>query len=162
MRHHLKLRTWFLIITLSVAAAVLLANRYVCGLYRVKGTSMTPTLLDGDLCLVWKLGPKHYKRGDIIFFRTSDDPPVYFVKRIIAVPGETVSMEAGQLFINGEPMPEPYTQPNRTWGVRPTRLPHDFYFFMGDHRATPVEFHLFGTVSARNIEGRVVKHWRFQ
>ncbi len=161
MRHHFKIRTWFLIVTLSLAAAVLLTNRYVCGLYRVKGTSMTPTLLDGDLCLVWKLGAKHYERGEVVFLRTSDDPPVHFVKRIIGVPNEIVRIEEGQLFINEQPVEEDYTKPNATWGLKSTRLPHDFYYFMGDHRSTPVEYHLHGVVAARNIQGRVIKHWRF-
>jgi signal peptidase I len=161
MRHHFKIRTWFLIVTLTLAIAVLLTNRYVCGLYRVKGTSMTPTLLDGDLCLVWKLGEKKFQRGDIVFLRTSDDPPVHFVKRIIALPGETIHIERGQLFINDQPVEEPYTKPNATWGLRAERLPHDFYYFMGDHRSTAVEDHLKGKVAARNIQGRVIKHWRF-
>ena len=156
----LKIRPKFLITVLTIAIAIIGVNRYVCSLYRVSGTSMTPTMLDGDWCLVWKLGARHPQQGEIVFFRTANKPHLHFVKRIVAVPGQTISIEGGQMFVDGKPVDESYTKANVTWSLRPTRVPDDCYYFMGDHRAVPIENHLHGWVASRNIQGRVVAHWR--
>jgi signal peptidase I len=160
-RAMLKIRPRFLIIILTLAIAVLLINRFVCGLYRVSGGSMTPTLLDGDWCLVWKFGAQHLQRGDVVFFRNNSKPYQYFVKRIVALPHETISIEEGQVFIDGVPLPEPYTTINKTWWLPRTQVPYDFYYFIGDHRSVVISDHLHGQVASRNIQGRMIAHWRF-
>src|SRR5580704_5034638 len=105
---------------LILAAVVFLVVKFVAVPRIVYGESMSPTLKSWELCVMQRV--RHYepRRGDIIEFRTADDPPLYFVKRVIALPGETVSIERGVFKINGAPLSEPYTTINPGWHLDPT------------------------------------------
>jgi signal peptidase I len=101
-------------------------------------------------------------RGEIIVFNTPKEAQQMcgasgtFVKRLIGLPGETVSEENGTVFINGKKLDEPYIKPNRrdhetdTWTV-----PHGQYFFMGDNRAQSCDSRRWGPVPRKNLIGEV-------
>lgn len=107
---------------------------------QVPSESMESTIQAGDRLLGFR--PAYLfgepQRGDIIIFRFPDDESQLFIKRIIGLPGETVEIRAGFVYINGSqtPLPEPYLTgpaPMEDWG--PYHVPQDGYFVMGDNRA---------------------------
>src|SRR6266404_8280494 len=130
MKRRAKSLLWLLVI----GACIFLVVKFVVVPSVVWGESMSPTLKTWDFCLMERV--RHYepRRGDIVVFRTADDPPLYFVKRVIALPGETVSIERGVFQIDGKPLAEPYTTINPDWQREPTLLPAGKVFVVGDNR----------------------------
>lgn len=105
----------------------------------VIGSSMASNLEDGDNVLVEKLSYRFGdpKRYDIIVFPSPEDPSVYYIKRIIGLPGETVQISGEDIYINGEKLDESYgTSPMETAGIAetPMTLGDDEYFVLGDNR----------------------------
>src|ERR1700750_782419 len=99
-----------LIFALMIAALVVV---FIVQPVKVEGTSMLPRLHDGERIFVNKLiyyGLPHLKRGDIVVFWFPDDPSKSYIKRIIGLPGETVQMRAGHIFVNGRELEEPYLE----------------------------------------------------
>jgi len=99
-------------------------------LVRVAGESMAPTYRSSDLLLTTPVGHAGVRRGDVVMF---DHGGLRMIKRAVGVAGDVVELEAGRLFVNGEPVggrqrvPGPYTQ---TW-----RVPPASYFVAGDNAA---------------------------
>src|SRR5664280_2307312 len=108
MKRPAKQLLWLIVL----GAGLFLIAKFVVKPYVVVGESMTPTLKSWDLCLMRRVYHYQPQRGDIVVFRTADDPPLYFVKRVIALPGETISIKGGIVGINGVPLTEPYTTAN--------------------------------------------------
>lgn len=106
--------------------------------FRVDGTSMVPTLHNQEYILVNKVDYllESPRRGDIIVFRAVPalQPTRDFVKRIIGVPGDTVAVRGGRVYVNRHPLREPYISeaPNYVFG--PRRVPKGDYFVLGDNR----------------------------
>jgi|SRR5580704_1789850 signal peptidase I len=147
---------------LIIAAIVFLLIKFVAVPRIVYGESMSPTLKSWELCVMQRV--RHYepRRGDIIEFRTADDPPLYFVKRVIALPGETVAIEHGIFKINGAPLAEPYTTPNPNWQMDPIPLPAGKIFVVGDNRDFDLEDYVKGPVATRLVQSRMIWHWRWK
>ena len=127
----------------AVAAAIALAYAYSFYFGQnivVQEGSMDPTLSAGDTLLIdraaYKLGSP--KRGDIIVFRTSDDPKSSLhIKRVVGLPGETVQIQNGQILINGETYVEKRDFPaitNPGIAEEPVELGRGEYFVLGDNR----------------------------
>ncbi len=162
--------------TIVGAIAIVLAIKaWVVNPYRIPSSSMEPTLhcaRPGSGCearfsdrvlanrFIYHFRAPH--RGDIIVFKT---PPAAqqkcgaggtFVKRLIGLPGETVSEKNGVIYIGGRRLIEPYVKPDRrdsqtgTW-----RVPKGQYFFMGDNRAQSCDSREWGAVPRKNIIGEV-------
>lgn len=113
--------------------------RYVGQKTVVDGTSMSPTLEDGDNLIVDKLSYRFTepKRFDIIVFRYLYKENSYYIKRVIGLPGETVQIADGYVYINGELLSEKYgnevmVNPGRA--IQPVTLGPDEYFVLGDNR----------------------------
>lgn len=158
----MKRRTQVVIWLALIALAVGLVLKLVATPYLVIGESMTPTLRHMDLCLMRKTWGYRPQRGDIVVFRTADDPPLYFVKRVIALPAETIGIRQGVVQIDDKPLPEPYTPPNPTWEMPATIVPADKVFVIGDNRAVALDETLHGFVATRLIQARLVAHWRWK
>src|SRR5205823_6574004 len=93
---------------------------------KVEGTSMEPNLHNGERIFVNKLiyyGLPNLTRGDIIVFWFPDNPSKSYVKRIIGLPGETVVLCSGKVFINGVALDEPYIDPKRNTGFANPNFP---------------------------------------
>jgi len=161
--------------------------------------SMEDTLLVGDLLLVnraavgspvpgtsWRIpGYSKVKRGDILVFDPPHEQDMKLVKRLMGMPGDTIAMRNKVLFVNGQPLDEPYVQhqdPQRddasSWMAwqkdfvlwdgsngeyRPTRdnwgplvLPPDRYFMLGDNRDTSLDSRYWGLLEGWRLEGRAV------
>jgi len=146
-----------------VRAAVLLAAAFVTFGYvlqpvRGEGPSMSPTLEDGDLVLVNRLGYRRSspRRGDIVALRLAG-PGVVYVKRIVGLPGERIRIEEGTVFINDVAIDEPYVVKRRPWTTGGVALAPDEYLVIGDNRGMAMGAHAFGKVRRPRILGPVVR-----
>jgi signal peptidase I len=94
------------------------------------------------------------QRGEIVIFHFPTDPRRDFVKRIAGLPGETVEIRQGVLYINGNPIAEPYLTNNGTSSFPPTTVPEGHYFVLGDNRSNSSDSRTWGVVPWRNIVGQ--------
>lgn len=145
----------------QVSLGVLIAiavTLFVMQGYRVSGACMEPHLWTGERVLVSKLtytlgGPR---RGDIIVFQYPRDPSQTYVKRVIGLPGETVTIKNGQVFVDDRLLPEPY-RVNPAHGDMAARyVPHDQYFVMGDNRDVSDDSRYWGELPRTEIVGRAI------
>lgn len=156
-----------IIITVFFGAVFAIALQVSVQNYVVEGISMQPTVLSGDRVLVDRLAYKvgSPRRGDIVVFKFpySDQN---LIKRVIALPGDTVSITAGQaggpgqLRINGVVVREPYLRYTENYDYGPVRVPQDQYFVLGDNRPVSWDSHDWGFLPTRYLFGRVmVTYW---
>jgi signal peptidase I len=160
------------VVALSLA---LLVQAFVLKPYRIPSPSMERTLMVGDRVLVNRLvfHFRSVRRGDVVVFKWPRDRSITFVKRVIGLPGDTVSLAAGRVYINGAAQNEPYLptqggQPVPTvpgplvegstmssaWALRsPYKVPTGQYFVMGDNRTRSDDSRDWGTVPAGNVIG---------
>jgi len=132
----------------------------------IDGVSMWPYLENSDFILVYKLQylAKDPHRGDVVVFKHSESQD--YIKRVIGLPGETVTIQNGTVYINGIALTESYldssvrTQPESTIreGV-PYKVPVDQYVLMGDNRPFSTDSREFGAVPKEYIEGRALVVW---
>ena len=136
--------------------------KFVVTPYLVVGASMEPTLQSWDLCLMQRTHHYRPQRGDIVAFRTADDPPLHFIKRVVALPGETLAVHAGAVEINGVRISDQYTTLNADWEIESTVVPADKVYVIGDNRQVGVSETLHGLVATRLVEARLIAHWRWK
>lgn len=142
---------------ITVAAAAVLVATLFLPVLRIYGTSMTPTMTDGDIVVSVKSGT--FQRGDIIAFWFNNK---ILVKRVIAQPGEWVDIDGdGNVSVKGEPLDEPYLTEKALGECDiglPYQVPEGRVFVMGDHRATSSDSRssAVGCVAEEQIVGRLV------
>ena len=143
--------------------------------YKVEGSSMHPTMKSGDFVLVnkfiyWEIpfyetvnseyafhGPR---RGELVVFDYPYDESRKFVKRVIAVPGDTLEINAGAVIVNNVVIDEPYVYHPSNENVRPITVPRDSYFVLGDNRKNSQDSRSFGLISSGHIVGRaLISYW---
>ncbi len=152
---------WFRDLLLSVLIAVLV----ILFLYRpvkVEGTSMMPSLFDQERLFInqfsykFKLG--EIKRGDTVVFWYPEDTTKSYIKRVIGLPGDTVSVQDGVAFVNGTKLVENYVPSEyrdyQNYSAR--TVPPDEYFVLGDHRISSNDSRAWGFVPRRYIYGKAV------
>ena len=171
----------------AIAVALLLAlliRTFVVQAYKFPSGSMLPTLQIGDHLLVNKFvygprleipftqvslgrlpGLRSPRRGDVIVFVNPKDPSQDFIKRVVAVGGETVEMRQRHLYVNGEPVDDPYAT-YRLGGVDksqhfgPYVVPQGTVFAMGDNRDESSDSRFWGPVPLENVKGlAVIIYW---
>jgi len=139
------------------------ARAFALQSYFVPTPSMTPTLIPGDRIIVNKLSSTIH-RGDIVVFHdvpADEGGPPTLVKRVIGLPGETISSVGNTVLINGKPLAEPWLVPltgicaERSEHIKTTKIPPGQYFMMGDCRGDSGDSRVFGTVPASYIVGKV-------
>lgn len=142
---------------ITVAAIAILVATLLLPVLRIYGSSMTPTLDEGELVVTVK--GSSFRQGDIVAFYYNNK---ILVKRVIAGPGDWVDIDAdGNVSVNGTPLEEPYLT-ERALGdcniTLPYQVPDSRYFVMGDHRSTSVDSRntSVGAVSDEQIVGRIV------
>ena len=133
-----------------VVAIVLVINNVVLINAKIPSESMENTIMTGDRIFGYRLAyglnmdvfgheiSKKWKdpeRFDIVIFKYPDDESVDYLKRIIGLPGETVEIISGKVYINGELLDEPYLSEEPTGDFGPYQVPEDSYFMLGDNRA---------------------------
>lgn len=142
---------------ITVAAIAVLVATLFLPVLRIYGSSMTPTLSDGDIVVSVKGG--EYSRGDVVAFWFNNK---ILVKRVVALPGEWVDIaEDGTVSVNGRPLEEPYLT-EKALGECDLELPYQVpdgrLFVMGDHRSTSQDSRssAVGCVSEEMLVGRLV------
>lgn len=143
-------------VALVVAAYVVFG--YLLIPVRGHGPSMWPTLRDGELVLVNRLAYWHEvpQRGDIVALSLAGRRVVY-IKRIVGMPGERVSILRGTVIVNDVALEEPYVQERRAWEVAEMALGPAEYLVIGDNRGMPARDHDFGKASRERVLGRVIR-----
>jgi signal peptidase I len=124
---------------------------------RVTGISMMPTYKNRSINLVNRLAYSRHEpqRGDVVSIRLAGIHVMY-MKRIIGLPGETISFVNGQVIIDGKILDEPYETTPCDWDLPPEKLGPDEYYVVGDNRTMAAEDHWKGKVLRQRIVGKVL------
>lgn len=120
--------------------------------WRMEGTSMYPSLRDGQIVEARSVPASDLKRGDVIVFEFNGRT---WLKRLIGLPNEHVEIKKGVVFINGSELAEPYINAPGPYSGD-WRLGPDEYFVLGDNRPNSSDSHNYGPISGADIKGRVV------
>ncbi len=164
------------LIRAAVLAVVIFGTcKFVLLPVRIVGVSMEPTYRSNSINAVNRLayifGKPH--RGDVvavyysrqpmgtnlritILKRVFAGPSVLLLKRIVALPGETIAITNGVVYINGAPLAEPYVKYRAGWYLPPIKLAENEYFLIGDNRGMDQRDHEFGRAEAERIVGKVL------
>jgi signal peptidase I len=158
-----EFRWWARDVFFAVGTAIMI----VVFLYqpvKVEGTSMLPELVDQERIFVNKFVYRIEKisRKDIVVFWYPKDPTKSYIKRVIGMPGDVVEVKSGAVYVNDQPLDEPYLNPDymdhRTYA--PVHVDPGFYYVLGDHRNQSNDSRMWGLVPERYIYGKAVfRYW---
>lgn len=149
--------------------AVLLSFIVIVFLYQpvqVEGTSMMPHLENHERIFINKFVYRFepIQRGDIVVFWYPLDPSKSYIKRVVGLPGEWVSIRDGRVYVDGKPLTEPYIPPEYLdhQSYAPTFVEPNHYYVLGDHRESSNDSRVWGTVDLKYIYGKAVfVYWPF-
>ena len=158
-RRENSIALWLRDLLVSAAASVLIIT-FLYQPVRVEGTSMLPRLEDRDRLFINKFvyHLESISRGDVVVFRYPRDPAKSYIKRVIAVPGDHLRIDRGQVWLNGKALREGYVPPEYQDGrsMQETTIPENSYFVMGDHRSISSDSREFGPVERQLVYGKAV------
>lgn len=151
-------------IALAVGVVVAIVNPFVIQAFLIPSGSMIPTLKVGDRIMADKFvyHIRDPQRGEVIVFRAppqADPEQRNFVKRVIGLPGETIEVKDGKVFINGKPLSEPYIYEPPFYQFGPYKVPPNSYFVMGDNRNDSNDSHVWGPLPRGRITGKALFIW---
>jgi signal peptidase I len=142
---------------------------------KIPSGSMEDTLLIGDYIMVNRfiyspadsgiekalLPSRDIRHGDVIVFKFPETPEIDYIKRVIGLPGDTVEIRRGYVYVNGEKLDEPYVQQayRQQDSREPFTVPPAQYWVMGDHRDRSADSRVWGFVPRDLIKGRAVLIW---
>jgi signal peptidase I len=150
-------------------AVIMMVYLFLFQPHKVDGSSMYPSFKNGDYILTEKLSYRNNnpKRGDIVVFHAPPPHTADYIKRVIGLPGETIMVQSGRVFINGQSLNEPYLSSSVVTseksflreGISYT-IPPDYFMMLGDNRSFSSDSREFGPVSKRAVVGRAnVRYW---
>jgi signal peptidase I len=165
----------YVILAVVAIAVALFIQAFLVKPYRIPSPSMEDTLLVGDRVLVDRISWRFSEpaRGDIVVFHSPVPGPV-LIKRIMGMPGDTLSIRDGAVYVNGQRLAEPYvrrvdgrpepTEPFGTglsWSLQQSyKVPAGSYFLMGDNRTDSKDSRDFGPVARDQLVGRAfARYW---
>lgn len=138
--------------------AILFILIFVAQSFLVKGTSMDPTLQDGERLIVDKITYKFRspKTGEIIVFKYPGDPSKKFIKRVIGEPGDSVSIRDSKVYVNYQPLEEPYILEKMDSDYDNVEVPDGTIFVLGDNRngSRDSRYPDVGFVPLKNVVGK--------
>lgn len=153
------LKIMALVYSLAVVAALTPVQSF-----QVSGSSMRPMLVDGERVLVERWTPRLHaiERGDIVVFSPPGNPRRHLIKRVVGMPGESLEIHGGSVYVDRRRLPEGYLPPDPSDRVelRPVRLGPGEYFVLGDHRNNSEDSRAWGAVRQSAIVGRaLLSYW---
>ena len=148
----------------------MIIRTFIVQAFWIPSGSMIPTLEINDRVLVAKFWNLFFppSRGSLYVFRYPVDPDRDFVKRIIAIPGDTVDIKNGVVYINGAPTKEPYVKNHDRYNLRPSSVfpkvpftvPEGNYFMLGDNRGNSQDSRFWGFADISDMRGPVFfRYW---
>jgi len=152
-----KART-FVSLTAQVVLLIAIAAAFFVRTPQVDGLSMEPRVHAGEFVLINTLAYRFgsIRRGDVVAFRHDAPNPEIYIKRVIGLPGERVSVRDGVVAIDGRPLAEPYVRfPDRRSALAIT-VPAHGYYVLGDNRADSDDSRTWGTLDASDIVGKAL------
>jgi signal peptidase I len=152
------------LITIGLAVIIFLILQTTIQSSIVDGSSMEPSLNNGQRLIVAKIAYnfKAPQRGDVIIIHPPVAPEKQWVKRVIGLPGDTIEVQKGIVYVNGFPLTEPYIKSPPAYTFNSFMVPQDNYFVMGDNRNNSTDSHYGWTVTRENIVGEVwLRIWPF-
>src|SRR5512138_1422683 len=144
-----------------VAIAFLVVNSLI-GRFRIEQVSMQPNLHEGEYVIVDKVSYAFHQpeRGEIIVLKNPTPGQPDLIKRVIGLPGETIEVRGGRVYINNQPLTEPYLAQPMAGDFPATSLQAAQYFVMGDNRNNSEDSRRFGARPAGDIVGRAwIIYW---
>ena len=149
---------WELIPYVLIVIMIIIIRIYIITPVRVDGASMNKTLEDGDILLLYKMA--QIDRYDIVVLDEEYDDEI-IIKRIIGLPGETVEIKNGKIYINDEEIEDEYAYGD-TSDYEKITLADDEYFILGDNRLISKDSRYFGPIKKSDLMGEVVfRIWPF-
>ena len=152
------------IIAIGLILALLIRS-FIAEPRYIPSDSMLPTLEQGDRLVVEKVSYRFHlpHPGDIVVFTPPPqlqmlgyDPHQAFIKRIIALPGETIAVQDGTVYLNNQRLAENYILENPHYNLSPIEVPSGYLFVMGDNRNNSNDSHIWGLLPAENLIGRAM------
>lgn len=147
----------FVSVTVRGTLALLLLYGLLFNFSVVRGSSMSPSIFDGDRILIDHFSYlfSEVRRGDIVVMQYPLDPKLDYIKRVVGVPGDVVLIEKGQVFVNGTRLQEDYVDVPDLRGRVHTVVSPEHFFVLGDNRCHSSDSREFGQVPAKNLLGKV-------
>lgn len=142
------------LVLLFLIGAIFLFNIKGIKFFLVPSDSMEPTLKRSDYIAGFSIEPSELRRGDIVVFSTGREGD-YYVKRVVGLPGETLMILNGFVYINGDRLDEPYVQNRGNENLGPLIIPKGRLFVMGDNRTDSLDSRWFGPVPTSHVEAKV-------
>jgi signal peptidase I len=144
--------------TFQIAVLAVLALAFFLRMPQVSGLSMAPHIASGEIVLINTMAYRLRvpARGDIIAFHHDGPTPETFIKRIIGLPGDSIEIRRGQVFLNGSQLQEPYVQFPDTQSFPAITVPSGSLYVLGDNRADSEDSRVFGFVPQNQVMGQAV------
>jgi signal peptidase I len=141
--------------TVLLTAAIFLVVNAATGRFRIEGDSMEPNLHNGEYVLIDKVSYLLHapERGDVVVFTPPNESRDY-IKRVIGLPGDTVQVTGGQVYVNGVLLDEPYLTGYVNNDMPARVVEEGRYFVMGDNRNNSSDSRTFGSITPQSIVGR--------
>ncbi len=142
--------------TVGLAVIIFLIIRIGIQNYRIEGASMEPNFHNGEYLIVNKLAYRlgEYERGDVIVFKYPNDPSKDYIKRVIGLPGDTVEIRGGELFVNDKQIEEPYKHMPNVRDEPPTVVDAGHLYVMGDNRPASSDTRSWGQLGQNFVIGQ--------
>jgi signal peptidase I len=152
---------WARDLVLSVFLAIVVIL-FIYQPVKVEGTSMMPALIDQERIFIskfmYRFGLGAVERGDLVVFWFPRDTTKSYIKRVIGMPGDTIEVDRGTVYVNGKRLDESYVPEEYRDGrsMPPEIVPPGHYFVLGDHRSSSNDSREWGTVPLTHIYGKAV------
>jgi signal peptidase I len=153
-----------LLIIVGVALVIYLGVNLVTERAVVDGSSMLPGLQNNQRLIILTVAYDFSspQRGDVIIIHPPVDPQKMWVKRLIGLPGDTIEIKDGKVYVNGVTLYEPYINASPEYSFSLYTVPPDHYFVLGDNRNNSTDSHYNWTVTRENIVGKAwLRYWPF-